>query len=59
MTAPTVTCLTAVMDCPVCDLTGGPFPTTAEAYHLADIHNALHHGGHPTAIIRPAPPVPA
>lgn len=49
----------SVMDCPVCGLDGGPFPTAAEVRLLADVHDALHHGGHSTAIIRPAPPVPA
>lgn len=34
----------AVMTCRSCELTGGPF-SQAEAAHLVEIHDRLHHGG--------------
>src|SRR4051794_13524520 len=39
----------AALSCRACELDGGPFDSTAEAAHLATIHNTLHHGSHPVA----------
>jgi hypothetical protein len=43
-----------VLDCPTCDLTGGPFGTADEAGQHAGRHDDLMHRGKPTMLIRPA-----
>jgi hypothetical protein len=46
----------AGISCTDCGLAGGPFDSLAEAAHLAGIHDALHHGSHPTAAVTPMEP---
>ncbi|MBC8093381.1 MAG: hypothetical protein H7Y15_15870 [Pseudonocardia sp.] len=48
-----VIALVYVMECEVCERTGDPFETAAEALALTSIHDHFHHRGEPTAYVRP------
>lgn len=45
-----------LVDCPRCEVSGGPWRCEAEAAVLAEVHNRLHHGGVPVAEARVVTP---
>ena len=49
-----MTAVTWVVCCGPCALAGEPLCHLDEADQLAGVHDALHHRGRPTAVVRPA-----
>jgi hypothetical protein len=50
-----MTAVTWVVCCGPCDRAGEPVLHLDEAEQLAGGHDALHHRGRPTAVVRPCP----
>jgi hypothetical protein len=45
----------AALACSICQVEFDAFASTPEAAFFAFIHNGLHHGSHPVAVVSPSP----